>query len=94
MICETCEQLGKDACSVFTQTERLQMLAAQISMMQSIENGRKDPNDLKIANSIITKLMLGFDPPSRRKLQETFLQSARVDIELKNCPHHKIIAVT
>lgn len=90
MICENCKELGKKSVGVFTQTERMQMIAAQVSMLRSIEHGRRDSNDLKVANSIITKLLLSFDDESREIIRTTFAKGTGIDIDVKNCPHSLI----
>lgn len=87
MICERCSAVGKKSVEIMTQIERMFILSASIAMLRSIQSGRNDSNDLIVANSVITKMLLSFEESSRHTLVNHFKQSLGVEIVLGSCPH-------
>ena len=87
MICKVCSDQGKKAGEAFTRKEIVSMLSAEAGLVQSIKRGRNSPEDLIVANSVISKLLLSFDTPTRGTLLEGLRKSTGMEITLKSCPH-------
>jgi hypothetical protein len=87
MICSNCERVGKELVKNFTNAERLFILGATIAMLRSIESGRKDPNDMLVGNSVMTKVLLSYEQNSRGTLLEHFRRGVGMGIKLGDCPH-------
>lgn len=88
MICANCEKHGKRLEETMTFKERVHMLTAAATMRKHLDANVNVPSeDKEISSSIITKLMLSFQPHAREQLLQMLRQSAGVQLTLRSCPH-------
>ena len=88
-ICMDCKRLGEKAKDVFTQAERVHLLAAASAMARQIHHGsgRSTPNDKLINSSVVTKILLSFPEGMRAMLMQSFQEAVNLSITLNRCPH-------
>lgn len=87
-ICNNCQRGGDKLKDIFTFKERVHMLTATTTMRKFLDANVNAPNeDKEVSSSIVTKLLLSFQPAVREELLQRLRESSGVGIVLKNCPH-------
>lgn len=88
-ICADCQRQGDKAREAYTQPERMQILSAEIVMMRHLlANPNATEKDKLVANSVLTKTILSFEPRLREALIEQLAESSGIRWALKTCPHN------